>query len=106
MPFILFSVSFDDQRNPRVLAAEACAVRAEPYLGVDEEAGDPGGITRADVSDGDIRALGTFDDGGEADVESPELEDVLDNTDESAEAETHIWWRAVILPPDVSEVPA
>jgi len=104
MPFILFSVSIGDQPNPRVLSADARAVAAAPDLSVDEEADDPGGITRADIADGDIRPVGTFEPGAEVYVESPDHEDVLDDTDETTEAETHIWWRAVILPPDVSEV--
>ena len=103
MPLVQFSVSFDDKPKPRVLAAEARAVAAEPYLSVDEEAGDPGGVTRADIADGDIRPLGTFEDGAEVYVESPDPTDALDDTDESTDAETHIWWRAVILLPEVAE---
>ncbi|MFI5297301.1 MAG: hypothetical protein ACHREM_04325 [Polyangiales bacterium] len=93
MALVLFTAAFD-RPNPRPLPGDPRAVPAAPYAHVDDEAGNPGGITRADVADEFIRALSGFEDGAEIFVESDDDGDVLD--DEEAEG-TRIWWRAVVV---------
>ena len=96
MPLVLFNVAFDP-RTPRVLPREAFAVPAGPYIQVEEEAGDPGGIVRADITSVDIRALGEFEDGSDVYVESDTTDDVLDDTDGETTAVSRIWWRGRVL---------
>jgi len=50
MPLVAFTVTFGDQANPRVIPADAHAVPAELYARVDDDAGNPGGITRGDIA--------------------------------------------------------
>jgi hypothetical protein len=71
---------------------------------VDEESGNPGGITTGDIKEGDIRPLGSFMTGSEVYVESDDPEDCLDDTDEESQRKTHIWWLAEIslAPPALS----
>jgi hypothetical protein len=80
----------------RVLAVAPTtpAVRAEPYLHLDEE---HGGISRVDVGDADIEPVGIFMKGVEVYVESTDATDVLDTSDDESERLTRIWWRATIL---------
>ena len=96
MPLLLFNVSFD-RPNPRVISADTPAVPAEPYSAVDDAAGNPGGITRADIQDQDIRPVGCFQDGDEVLVESDDPDAVLDDTDTETAALTRIWWRATVI---------
>ena len=96
MPLVLFDVTFDP-RNPRVLPCDVRAVPAEPYAGIEEEAGNPGGITRADIAAIDIRCIGEFEDGQEVYVESDASDDVLDNADDETCAGSRIWWRGRVL---------
>jgi hypothetical protein len=76
------------------LAPTARAVRAEPYLHLDEE---HGGISRVDVADADIEPVGVFMKGVEVYVESTDPTDVLDSSDDESERLTRIWWRATVL---------
>lgn len=92
MPLVLFDVSFD-KPNPRVVPAETRAVAGEAYAHVDDEAGNPGGITAADVADDYIRQLDSFEHGAEVFVEG-EPDDVLDDEEPVA---TRIWWRARVI---------
>jgi hypothetical protein len=96
MPLVAFTVTFGDQANPRVIPADAHAVPAELYARVDDDAGNPGGITRGDIAGDDIRALGEFEDGADVYVEA-EADDVLDDADEETTLASRIWWRARIL---------
>jgi hypothetical protein len=70
------------------------AVRAEPYLHLDEQ---HGGISRVDVADADIEPVGVFMKGVEVYVESTDPTDVLDTSDDESERLTRIWWRATVL---------
>jgi hypothetical protein len=97
MPLLVFIVWRDDQPNPRVVAGGTRAVPADLYASVDEAAGNPGGVTRADLTDADIRALSEFVDGQEVYVESSEPADVLDDTDDTTATATRIWWRARVV---------
>jgi hypothetical protein len=93
MPLVLFSVSFD-QRNPRDLPADARAVRAEPYLALDD---GQGGLTAAEVDPHEVERLDAFELGADLYVESSDPEDALDDTDEETERLTRIWWRASLV---------
>jgi hypothetical protein len=96
MPLVLFDVAFDP-RSPRVLPVDIRAVPAEPYAGIEDDAGNPGGVTRADIRSEDVRCLGEFDDGSDVYVESDATDDVLDDTDDEAAAASRIWWRGRVL---------
>lgn len=96
MPLVLFDANFSEH-NPRVLPADARAVPAEPYVHIDDEAGNPGGVTRADLADDTIRPLGSFEDGAEVFIEGVADDDVLDDTDAETAAATRIWFRAAVL---------
>jgi hypothetical protein len=96
MHLLLFDVAFDP-RNPRMLPCDARAVPAGGYLQVEEDAGDPGGIVRADIAGHDIRALGEFEDGQEVYVESDASDDVLDDRDDETSAGSRNWWRGRVL---------
>lgn len=95
MPLLLLNVCFD-RANPRALPVDARAVPAEPYAHLDEEAGSPGGITRADIDLVDVRALGSFGDGAEVFVESDDPEDLLELGDDDPQ-QGRIWWRATVV---------
>ncbi len=75
------------------LDGSALAVAAEPYDALDE---GQGGITRGDITDGDLKTLADFEAGAEVFVESADADDVLDDTDEATERDTRIFWRAII----------
>jgi hypothetical protein len=96
MPLVSFTVTFGDETTPRILPAAARAVPAELYTGIEDEAGNPGGITRGDLADGDVRGLGDFEDGHDVYVEG-DPEDVLDDTDDETSMVSRIWWRATIV---------
>ena len=95
MPLVLFNISFDT-RDPKMLFCDARAVPAEPCAQIEDDPGNPGGVTRRDIADVDIRTLGAFEDGAEDYVESDAGADVLDDADEATERLTRIWWRATI----------
>ena len=95
MPLVLFDIAFDP-RNPRVLPCDAHAVAAGPYIQVEEDAGDAGGVTRADIKVVDIRALGEFEDGKEVFVEG-DAEHVLDDADDETTLASRVWWRGRVL---------
>jgi hypothetical protein len=95
MPLLEFVVTFDP-RNPRVLPCDTLAVAAGRYLRVEEDAGDPGGIVRADIAGDDIRALGEFEDGDDVYVEG-DAEDVLDDADDETSTASRIWWRGRVV---------
>jgi hypothetical protein len=76
------------------MPAVAGAVPAELYRQREADAGDPGGIVRADIDDADILPLESYEDGDEVYIEGPEPDDVLDHEEPEA---THIWWRARVL---------
>ena len=72
------------------------AVPAEPFVG-DVDSGQ-GGITRADIVDATMMApLSSFPVAAEVYVESEDAGDVLDDTDETTERQTRIWWRATVV---------
>ena len=97
MPLILFTASFAGQSNPRVLPAGTPAVLAGHYIRVEEDAGNPGGVTRGDIASADIRTLGECADGQDVYVESDATDDVLDDTDDETSVTSRIWWRATVL---------
>lgn len=92
VPRVLFAVNFGARPNPRVIPADTRAVPAAPYQHIDDAAGNPGGITRADLDTVDVRPLGTFEDGAEIYCEG-EPDDVLDDEDPEG---SRIWWRATV----------
>ena len=96
MPFVMFAMPRDNP-TPHELPSDTQAVPAEPYLALEEAHGNPGGITRAELLDSDIRPLSSFEDGALLYVESDDPTDVLDDTDEDTERLTRIWWRAVLV---------
>ena len=93
MPLVLFDVAYD-KPNPSRVEPDARAVPADVYAHLDDDAGNPGGITKADIPDGDIRSLGSFEHGSEVYVEADDPNDVLDDDDPDA---TRIWWRGTII---------
>ncbi len=95
MPFVMILMPADNA-TPRLLPPDVRAVGAEPYLAIEEAHGNPGGLTRAELRDDDIRALGSFDDGDQLYLEG-EPEQVLDDTDDDTIAATRVWWRAVLV---------
>ncbi len=95
MPLVLFAVTLD-RPNPRMLSADARAVLATPsYVEIEEEDGDPGGITRAEINDADVR-LAEFLDGADVYVEG-EAGDVLDDTTDERAVATRMWGRARVI---------
>jgi hypothetical protein len=97
MPLVIFDVTYKGP-PPCEVSGETCAVRAAPYVCVDDEAGNPGGVTRADLNDDDIRPLGAFKIGDEVFIEGLPQE-TLNVDDETGRA--RIWWRALITGPMV-----
>ena len=95
MPLVLFDLAFDP-RNPRVLPCDARAVAAEPCAEVDDDAGNPGGVTRGDIRSEDVRGLGEFERGQQVYVEG-DPEAVLDDADDETTAACRIWWRGRVL---------
>ena len=95
MPLVLFDVAFDP-RSPRVLPCDERAVAAERYAGIEDDAGNPGGVTRGNIRAVDIRALGEFESGEEVYVEG-DAEEVLDDADDETTRASCIWWRGRIL---------
>ena len=93
VPLVLFDVSYRRQ-NPSHVEPDARAVSAERYGYVDDDAGNPGGITRAEIGEGDIRQLSEFGDATEVFVESEDPDDVLDDEDPNG---SRIWWRGTTL---------
>jgi hypothetical protein len=80
-----------------MIPADARAVLATAdYIEIEQEDGDPGGITHAEVDDADIRPLGEFQDGQEVYVEG-EAGDVLDDTSAERAAATRMWGRAKLI---------
>ena len=96
MPFVMILMPVG-RETPRLLPSDVRAVGAEPYLALEEAHGNPGGLTRADLLDNDIRPLGSFEDGDEIYVESDDPTDVLDDTDDDTIAATRVWWRARLV---------
>jgi hypothetical protein len=92
MPLMLFNVSFDTQ-NPSMLLCDARAVPAEPRAQLGDDAGNPGGVTRGDIADADIRAVG--ENGSDVYVEG-DPEDVLEDEGDATTLATRVWWRAPI----------
>jgi hypothetical protein len=87
--------------TPTWLDGSVRAVPAEPFDDVDE---GQGGITLGDIVDpAMIAQLDSFAVGSEVYVESEDVTDCLDDTDEATERETHIWWLATVMPVEVSE---
>ena len=93
MPLIAIAVHSNDPTPHRVVPADIRAVPAAKYALYEEAAGNPGGITRGELADDDIRALSTYED-GEAVYMEGDPGEVLD--DEQGEA-TRIWWRARLI---------
>ena len=94
MPLVLFDIAFDP-RNPRVLPCDARAVPAGPYAGSEDDAGNPGGVTRSEIRAVDIRCLGEFEDGSEVYVEG-DVEDAVHDEDDATTLATRVWWRATV----------
>lgn len=81
---------------PTWLDGSVRAVPAEPLADVDD---GQGGITRADIlDDAMVLPLDTFPIGAEVYVESEDASDCLFDEDPEAERDSHIWWRAEVLP--------
>jgi hypothetical protein len=91
---IRYARSAEDDPSEVWIDGSVLAVGAEPYAELDE---GQGGITRGDIKDGDLRALGTFEPGAEVFIESDDPTDVLDDTDTTTEQQTKIFWRAVLV---------
>ena len=91
MPRILYDVS-EGTPPPREVSGETRAVRAAPYVQLDDEAGNPGGVTRADLDEPDIQTLGDFRIGDEVFVEG-DPDETLDPDDPE---QGRIWWRATV----------
>lgn len=64
---------------------------------MDDDAANPGGVTRADIRAEGVRRLGEFEDGQEVYVESDATDDVLDDTDDDTAMASRIWWRGRVL---------
>ena len=90
MPRVAFTVSLE-MPNPREVDPGLPAVPAAPYVHLDDEAGNPGGVTRADLAGASPQPIGSFQVGVEVFVQS---EDVLDDADPET---TRIWWRGTII---------
>ncbi len=86
-------------RRDTWLPGSTRAVLSEPYADLDE---GQGGLMFAEIRVEDIRTLSDFSPGATVVVESEDPRDVLDDTDEVTQAATHIWWRVIILPPEVT----
>jgi hypothetical protein len=81
---------------PTWLDGSVRAVAAAPFQDVDD---GQGGITRADIVDETmVLPLDTFPTGAEVYVESEDATDSLFDETPEAERDSHIWWRAEILP--------
>jgi hypothetical protein len=94
MPLVLFEIAFDP-RNPRVLPSDVRAVPAEPYAGIEDDAGNVGGVTRSDIRAVDVRCLGKFANGSEVHGEG-DPEDVLHGEADATTPATCVGWRATI----------
>ena len=96
LPFVMILMPVG-RETPRLLPPDVRAVPAEPYLAAEEAQGNPGGITRAELVDSDIRPLGSFEDGALLYIESDDPTDALDDTDDDSIAATRVWWRARLV---------
>jgi len=95
MPLVLFDIALDP-RNPRVLPCDTRAVPADLYTEIEDDAGNPGGVMRADIRAVDMRCLGELEEGQDVYVEG-DPEDVLDDEDDETTLASRIWWRGRIL---------
>lgn len=98
MMFVNRFVQLVDEPQPCWLDDSTAAVPAALYQHLDGDDG-PGGITRGDILQADIGPLCCFNIGAEIYVESTDNEDVLDDTNETMESATRIWWRAILAEP-------
>lgn len=82
------------------LPEDTLAVAARLYPELDDESG-PGGTTRGELRDADIKTLGQLVADGERVfyVESDDPSDVLFDDDEQAERESRIWWKVELAEP-------
>jgi hypothetical protein len=68
---------------------------AGPYVDVDR---DGGAIAFMEIRPQDVKRLGEFSPGDEVCVESDDPTHAYDSETEDARRNTHVWWRAEILP--------
>jgi hypothetical protein len=81
---------------PTWLDGSVRAVAVQPFADVDQ---GQGGITFADIVDeAMIIQLDAFGAGAEVYVESEDASDCLEDETSEAERDSHIWWRAEVLP--------
>lgn len=86
----------DDDPTSNCLDESTRAVPcSKRYAEIDNEGG---AITFMDVRPEDVRPLGEFSPGDEVFVESDDPNDVFDGETDGARRNTHLWWRATVLP--------
>jgi hypothetical protein len=66
-----------------------------PYVHIDN---DGGAIAAMEVRPEDVKRLGEFSVGDEVCVESDDPAHAYDSETEEARRNTHVWWRATIVP--------
>jgi len=91
---VQYVVEFPNDDRPTQLPPERRAVLAESCAEYDI---GQGGVTFEEVRPEDVQALGTFEVGSEVFIESPNVSDCLDDTDDDRATRTRIWWRAVVV---------
>ena len=94
MPIVIFDVAYYEKTNPDHVERDARAVSGTTYNDLDNDAGNPGGITRDQISEADIRTLGEFAVGTEVFIEGEPREN-LDDADETGGS--RIWWRGTVV---------